>query len=399
MISTYYGLDTLGGGGAFFAALVIGFFFGLALERAGFGSSRRIAGMFYFRDMAVLKVMFTALVVAMLGFAFVAAAGMIDVSHQIHYIKSYYGTYAVAGLIFGIGFVMSGWCPGTAAVGLASGKVDALIFLVGAIIGSVLFNELFPVLKPLYTWGESTQTGLGEPGLAFVYKSLGITKNAFLFFFTILAVLCFWGAEYIEKIRQPGQGGVYFNSPFLKAFCVVLLVFAAALPLLSHQAGEKASLPSTDSKQASYVVPLAEDRSLEGISSGKDHMEPEELASRLLKGTSDLVVVDVRPEEEYVQFHIRGAVNVQLPDLPAFMRENKGRELVVLYSNGMTHPAQAREALFHEGYRNVVILTDGLRGFLERCLKPVSLRPEPVDIETADRIRAWRDYFHQPLGG
>jgi len=63
----------------------------------------------------------------------------------------------------------------------------------------------------------------------------------------------------------------------------------------------------------------------------------------------------------------------------------------------MTHPAQAREALFHEGYRNVVILTDGLTGFLERCLKPVSLRPEPVDIETADRIRAWRDYFHQPL--
>jgi len=92
MISTYYGLDTLGGGGAFFAALVIGFFFGLALERAGFGSSRRIAGIFYFRDMAVLKVMFTALVVAMLGFAFVAAAGIIDVSHQIHHIKSYYMT-------------------------------------------------------------------------------------------------------------------------------------------------------------------------------------------------------------------------------------------------------------------------------------------------------------------
>ncbi|MBU0988654.1 MAG: YeeE/YedE family protein, partial [Proteobacteria bacterium] len=103
MISTYYGLDALGGGGAFFAALVIGFFFGLALERAGFGSSRRISGIFYFRDMAVLKVMFTALVVAMLGLAFVSASGVIDLSQQIHYIKTYYGAYVVGGLIFGIG--------------------------------------------------------------------------------------------------------------------------------------------------------------------------------------------------------------------------------------------------------------------------------------------------------
>jgi rhodanese-related sulfurtransferase/uncharacterized membrane protein YedE/YeeE len=395
MISTYYGLDALGGGGAFFAALVIGFFFGLALERAGFGSSRRISGIFYFRDMAVLKVMFTALVVAMLGLAFVAASGVIDVSQQMHYIKTYYGAYVVGGLVFGIGFVMSGWCPGTAAVGLASGKVDALIFLVGAVIGGVLFNELFPILKPLYTWGKSTQAGFGEPGLSFVYESLGISKNTFLLFFTILAVLCFWGAEYVEKIRRPARGGLYFNSPFLKAFSLVLIIFAAALPLLSPRAGEKAPAPLSDSKQALTAVPPAGNGLLEIVSSGKDHMEPEDLASLLIKGTSDLVVVDVRPEEEYARFHIRGAVNIQLPDLPAFMRENKGRERVVFYSNGMTHPAQARDALFREGYRNVLILTDGLTGFLERCLKPISLRPEPVDTQTADQIRAWRDYFLQ----
>jgi rhodanese-related sulfurtransferase/uncharacterized membrane protein YedE/YeeE len=399
MIQTYYSLDALGGGSSFFATLVIGFFFGLALERAGFGSSRRISGIFYFTDMAVLKVMFTALVVAMLGLAFVAGSGMIDLSHQIYFLKTYYGAYVVAGLIFGVGFVMSGWCPGTAAVGLASGKIDALLFLVGAIIGSVLFNELFPILKPLYTWGMSTQKGFGQPGLAFIHETLGISRHLFLLLFTIAAILCFWGAEYIETIRRPGQGGAYFNSPFLKAFCLVLLIVAASLPLLSHPGGEKILVTLSDTVEAPKAAPIEMDGLLEILSSGKDHMEPEELAALLLEGESDLIVVDVRPEEEYARFHIREAVNVQLADLPAFMRENRAKEKVVLYSNGMTHPAQARDALFRQGFRNVLVLTDGLTGFLDRCLKPVSLRPEPVDTRRAGQIRAWRDHFlHNPSG-
>ena len=59
MINTFYGSNTLASPGAFLAALFIGFVFGFALERAGFGSSRKLAGIFYFRDMTVLKVMFS----------------------------------------------------------------------------------------------------------------------------------------------------------------------------------------------------------------------------------------------------------------------------------------------------------------------------------------------------
>lgn len=165
MIRTFYGLGTLDTASAFFAALIIGFFFGLALERAGFGSSRRLAGIFYFKDMAVLKVMFTALLTAMLGLSLCIESGLIDPASELYFMKTYYGAYKVAGLIFGIGFVMGGWCPGTAAVGLASGKTDALVFLIGAGLGSILFNELFPILKPLYTWGQSTQENFGQPGL------------------------------------------------------------------------------------------------------------------------------------------------------------------------------------------------------------------------------------------
>jgi thiosulfate/3-mercaptopyruvate sulfurtransferase len=59
----------------------------------------------------------------------------------------------------------------------------------------------------------------------------------------------------------------------------------------------------------------------------------------------------------------------------------------------MTHPAQARDALFRRGYRNVYILTDGLRGFIDRCLKPVSLRGEPLSSDEAATIQAWRGFF------
>jgi thiosulfate/3-mercaptopyruvate sulfurtransferase len=123
-------------------------------------------------------------------------------------------------------------------------------------------------------------------------------------------------------------------------------------------------------------------------------MAPEELARRLYAQESGIVVVDVRPEEEYNAFHIRGAVNVQLPDLPVFIAQQPEQFLKILYSNGMTHPAQARDALSRMGYQNVYILTDGFKGFIDRCLKPVSLRAEPMPESGANQIRAWRAFFY-----
>ncbi len=125
--------------------------------------------------MAVLKVMFTALVTAMMGLSIAIWTGLVDPATQIYYMTTYYGTYVVAGLIFGAGFVMSGWCPGTAAVGMASGKIDAVVFLGGAMIGSILFNELFPIIKPIYTWGQSSLQAYGQPGLGLSARITGRT--------------------------------------------------------------------------------------------------------------------------------------------------------------------------------------------------------------------------------
>lgn len=389
MIKTFYGIGMLDSTAALFTALVIGFFFGLALERAGFGSSRRLAGVFYFRDMSVVKVMFSALITAALGLACLERIGLIDPGSQIYHMPTYYGAYIIAGILFGIGFVMAGWCPGTAAVGLASGKIDAFVFLAGGIIGSVVFNELYPVIRSLQSWGQSNQSSFGIPGLAFAYDSVGISKSWFLFLFSVLAVGCFWGVEIIERTGKPRAEEMDIgHRRKLQAVSVgVIMTGLLLLVLPGSEMGPDAGQPVAGPGGYSTKGFLT------GIEGAEDHVEPETLATLLYSGDPGVLAVDVRPAREFSAFHIRGAVNVALTDLPGFADRNRDKRMLVLYSNGMTHPAQARDELFRMGYRNIYILTDGLMGFKDYCLKPASLRSAPVTDELTMRIRGWREFF------
>ncbi len=375
MIETFFKSGTLNSPAAFLASLLIGIAFGVALEKAGFGSSRRLAGIFYFRDMTVLKVMFTAVVVAMLGICYAKAFGLVTLEN-VYFLHTLYAAQIVGGLIFGAGFVMSGWCPGTGAVGLASGKIDALVFLLGVVGGSMLYNELYPILKPIFA---------GDRGVVFAYDSLGVSEASFAFFFTVIAVGCFWGSESIEKKRR-GEGRLW-RTPFLKAFSAVLIVGAFGLFAVAGQHQAPVSPVSDTANEAGL---------LEGLQAGSDHMDPGELADRLLAGDKSIKLVDIRTPGEFAQFHIRSAVNIPVEDLPGALAPYKNQGLIVLYSNGMTHPAQARDSLFRMGFDNVYFLTDGLEGFLNTCLKPASLRAAPVSPEMTSKINAWRAFFLAP---
>ncbi len=375
MINSFYIQGIMNTGSGFALSIIIGFFFGLVLEKAGFGSSRRLAGIFYFREMTVLKVMFTAVVVACLGFGYLSGFGFVDMGN-IYLMPTIYGAQIIGGLVFGVGFVMSGWCPGTAAVGLASGSIDALIFLIGAIVGSIIYSETFAFIKPIANWGDC--------GVSYVYNLTGMSRTSFSFIFTLIAIACFWFAEFVEKERI--KEGFYLRGQFLKAFSFLLFVAAAGLFAFN---GSDAKV-NVAGKSLAAITPQAR---LNIAEEGKDHISPEELADMLIKGQKNLLVIDIRPESEYSNFHIRGALNISMSNLPEFLLPYKNKGDVVIYSNGMTHPAQARDVLLSENYMNVYILTDGLAGFKEQCLKPVSLRTEPVSDKKAMNINAWRKFF------
>jgi uncharacterized membrane protein YedE/YeeE len=128
-------------------ALPIGFVFGFALFHAGFTDSRRIAWAFYFKDVGVPVVMFSAIATGMLGLWGLSLIGFLDIS-MVYMLPTFLVPMAVGGVIFGIGMVIGGYCPGTAVASIATGKVDAMIFVVGFLIGSLIFGDFFPV------WGD-----------------------------------------------------------------------------------------------------------------------------------------------------------------------------------------------------------------------------------------------------
>jgi len=130
-------------------ALLFGIFFGLSLERSGLGDPHKLTGVFYFRDFTVPKVMFTAIVVASTGIYLLADLQLLDLS-RVWIIPTFFWPQLAGGLIFGVGFLVSGYCPGTAVTGLASGRLDALVTMAGITAGSLLFAILYPELEGFY---------------------------------------------------------------------------------------------------------------------------------------------------------------------------------------------------------------------------------------------------------
>jgi uncharacterized membrane protein YedE/YeeE len=136
-------------------AVAIGIAFGFALERAGLGSATKLAGQFYLRDFTVFKVMFTAIVTAMIGVLVLSQTGLLDVS-KIAIPGTWLLPQLVGGLLFGVGFVMGGLCPGTSCVAAAAGKLDGVALIVGLLAGTFVFGEVFPLVQGLY---EATPRG------------------------------------------------------------------------------------------------------------------------------------------------------------------------------------------------------------------------------------------------
>ncbi|MEO9804902.1 MAG: YeeE/YedE thiosulfate transporter family protein [Reichenbachiella sp.] len=174
----------------FLIAFGIGLGFGFALEQAGFSSSRKLAGMFYGYDATVLKVFFTAAIVALLGLTFLNNFNMIDMS--IVYINEFYVTSAVlGGVIMGLGFIVGGFCPGTGVCAAAIGKIDAIFYLMGSLIGIFIFGETYPFWKDIYL-----NNYLG--GLK-ISNAFDITDGLMVLLIIAAAVMMFWVGEWAEK--------------------------------------------------------------------------------------------------------------------------------------------------------------------------------------------------------
>jgi uncharacterized membrane protein YedE/YeeE len=182
--------------------IFIGFGFGFVLERAGFGNARKLAGQFYLNDMTVFKVMFTAILVAMVGLYGLASLGLVDMS-MIWISPTFIPAQAVGGFLLGVGFIMSGLCPGTSVVSMVSGRIDGWVAFIGIFLGIALFTftvDWFPGLQALYLAGS------GEVSL--LHEVMGVPALVLALIMVAGAVLAFVGAEKVERIFQSRRNPV-----------------------------------------------------------------------------------------------------------------------------------------------------------------------------------------------
>ena len=171
-------------------ALVIGIAFGYILESSGFSSSRKLAGVFYGYDFAVLKVFFTAALVSSMGILYLDYMGYLDLG-ALYVHPTYLKGALIGGGIMGLGFITGGFCPGTSLCAAAIGKIDALVYVAGILIGIFLFSELFSRFEPLYDGGYM--------GYLTIMDAFEISPYVFVFAFTLLAVLAFVISDIVRK--------------------------------------------------------------------------------------------------------------------------------------------------------------------------------------------------------
>ncbi|MCX7798662.1 MAG: YeeE/YedE thiosulfate transporter family protein [Melioribacter sp.] len=187
----YYKFDYFSFDFSLVVAFIIGIAFGFALERGGFGNARILAAQFYFYNMRVLKVMFTAIVTAMIGLFYFSWFGWLDLS-LVYVSDTYLIPQILGGLILGIGFVIGGYCPGTSIVSASTGRYDGMVYLAGMFFGVFVFGEMFPLIENFYN-----SSHLGKVTLP---KFLGLSHGMVVFLVVLMALGAFALAEWGEKV-------------------------------------------------------------------------------------------------------------------------------------------------------------------------------------------------------
>jgi len=197
MSAPFYEYGLFGQGFSLIVALIVGIAFGWVLERSGMGSARKLMGQFYLTDLTVFKVMFSAIITAMLGIFWLGWIGFLDIA-RIYVPETYVLPQLVGGLIFGVGFATAGLCPGTSCVSAVTGRGDGVAAVLGMLTGVLVAGIFFGVLEPFY---------LSTPHGTFTLPALiRAPYGAVVFVIVTIAVAGFHLAEVIEQRARLNSG-------------------------------------------------------------------------------------------------------------------------------------------------------------------------------------------------
>jgi uncharacterized membrane protein YedE/YeeE len=160
--------------------LVTGLAFGFLLQKGRvLRYDKQVAAML-FQDMTILKFMLSAIIVGMFGILALSDLEVIKLSHKAMNV----GAIVIGGALFGIGWAVMGFCPGTSIGALGEGRWHAIFGVVGMIAGAAIYAELFPFFKStVLSWSDFGKIGLSD--------ALGINHWIIAVIFTLITLLMF----------------------------------------------------------------------------------------------------------------------------------------------------------------------------------------------------------------
>lgn len=379
MNAPFYKFGFFGDEVSFILAFVIGIGFGFFLERAGFGSARKLAAQFYLRDLSVLKVMFTAIITAMTGLYVLARFGMVDLS-LVYLVPTFLIPQIVGGLLLGIGFVIGGYCPGTSCVSAATGRIDGMVYVAGMLAGLLGFGEVYP-----HILNFTKLTSMGQITLP---KLFNIPYGLVVFAVVLMAIGAFAAGEWAEKKfggKAPDPEGSLIGASRRLTPVRTLALGLAAVGLFAAFGGNpyRGSHATIDTKDLANRV-----------ARGVNAIQPAQLADSIIQGRNDFRIVDLRSANDYAAYHIPTAQNVPLTLLTADFAPHT--EKILLCSGDSTDAAKAWFLLEAQGFRNVYILNGGMQGWKDTVLFP--RKPQgTVDVAFEKQAQVARYFGGSPL--
>ena len=350
---------------------LIGFAFGFTLEMSGFGNSQKLAAQFYFTELTVLKVMFTAIVVAMVLTFGASALGILDFG-QVWVNTTYISSGILGGLIMGVGFIIGGFCPTTSLASASTGKIDGMFFMAGGFVGALLFAETEKFFDTWYNFS-------GYFGRVTLDQVFNLPVGVVVLLVVLMALFMFWGAEQLERIvgkrdmsKEPKLRLVGAGAIFVLAVGVVLVGSPSLEQKYSRISITRTvvEIPEgTTEGELSAIEPVSVHMSAdEALAKREMQISPAELFTTLHDQKLKPVMLDVRPEAEYNLFHVRGAQSIQVSELPAYSKEliaeYTPNRVIVLMSNDEEMATQAWKILVAESVSNVYILEGGLNNWI-----------------------------------
>ena len=345
---------------------VIGFAFGFTLEMSGFGDSRKLAAQFYFTELTVLKVMFTAIVTAMVLLFGAVALGALNFS-QVWVNPTYLWSGILGGLIMGVGFIVGGFCPTTSLASASTGKIDGMLFMLGGFVGAFLFGETEQYFTNWYN-------NAGYFGRVTLDQVFNLPIGVVVLLVVLMALFMFWGSEQLERIV--GKKDMSREPKLRLVGAGALVVLALAVVFIGSPSLEQRYARVTFTRTETIPQLEGQDPIVNTYTYSADQMlenrlvfvTPAEAFKARYNQAMNPIYIDVRSEADFNLYHIEGAINIPVERIeevvPILLTEPATNSVFILMSNDEIAAVKAWKVLVASGLSNSYILEGGVNNWI-----------------------------------